>query len=216
VTASAMLESCMFDVLVTGDRSFANVSAYVQSEVKVTANVTPTTKPTVPKSQPRTSLISKSTGVNYTRLRDLLAAGQWKEADRETKVVMDSGVLGMERIDEFPCEDLRIINQLWLHYSNGKFGFSVQKEIYESLGGKRSSELTFEAYEEAWEKFYNHVGWKRGGSWLEKYSDLTFNLELAPKAHLPRLWFRGGGLGGLIGRGSEEELITTRFKTCNL
>ena len=46
VTASAMLESCMFDVLVTGDRSFANVSAYVQSEVKVTANVTPTTKPT--------------------------------------------------------------------------------------------------------------------------------------------------------------------------
>jgi WD40 repeat protein len=50
VTASAMLESCMFDVLVTGDRSFANVSAYVQSEVKVTANVTPLTeqkKPTV-------------------------------------------------------------------------------------------------------------------------------------------------------------------------
>jgi WD40 repeat protein len=46
VTASAMLESCMFDVLVTGDRSFANVSAYVQSEIKVTANVTPSTSVT--------------------------------------------------------------------------------------------------------------------------------------------------------------------------
>jgi hypothetical protein len=52
VTASAMLESCMFDVLVTGDRSFANVSAYVQSEVKVTATVTPTESP---KPQPSAS-----------------------------------------------------------------------------------------------------------------------------------------------------------------
>ena len=214
VTASAMLESCMFDVLVTGDRSFANISAYVQSKVKVTANVTPTTKPTVSKSQPRISLISKE-GVNYTRLRDLLAAGKWQEADWETKTVMDSAVTGMERIDEFPCEDLRIINQLWLHYSNGKFGFSVQKEIYESLGGKRSSELTFEAYEEVWEKFYNRVGWKQGGSWLKKYfDDLTFNLDLAPRAHLPRLWF-GHGFGGLVGRGSEKALFP-RAKTCKL
>ncbi|NCS01702.1 MAG: hypothetical protein GPJ06_05870 [Microcystis aeruginosa G13-11] len=52
VTSSAMLESCMFDVLVTGDRSFANVSAYVQSEVKVTATVTPTESP---KPQPSAS-----------------------------------------------------------------------------------------------------------------------------------------------------------------
>jgi hypothetical protein len=42
----------MFDVLVTGDRSFANVSAYVQSEVKVTATVTPTESP---KPQPSAS-----------------------------------------------------------------------------------------------------------------------------------------------------------------
>lgn len=58
VTASAMLESCMFDVLVTGDRSFANVSAYVQSDVKVTANITPIESP---KPQPSASPNNKPT-----------------------------------------------------------------------------------------------------------------------------------------------------------
>jgi hypothetical protein len=183
VTASAMLESCMFDVLVTGDRSFANVSAYVQSEVKVTANVTPTTKPTVPKSQPRTSLISKSTGVNYTRLRDLLAAGQWKEADRETTRAMLQATdrvgesIYFQYIQSFSCEDLRMIDQLWLSASKGKFGFSVQKEIYESLGG------TSEFNSEVWNKFGDRVGWRKKGRWLV-YEDITYN-AIAPKAHLP-------------------------------
>ena len=45
------------------------------------------------------------------------------------------GWLGSEDIENFPCEDLRTINQLWLDYSDGKFGFSVMKEIYESRVG---------------------------------------------------------------------------------
>jgi hypothetical protein len=87
------------------------------------------------------------------------------------------GWLRREDIDNFPCEDLRTINQLWLNYSNGKFGFSVQKEIYESLGGTRVYN------ERVWNKFGDRVGWRKGGSWLV-YSDLTFNIG-APKAHLP-------------------------------
>ncbi|CCQ59603.1 GUN4 domain-containing protein, partial [Crocosphaera watsonii] len=40
--------------------------------------------------------------------------------------------------DNFPCEDLRIIDQLWVKYSNGQFGFSVQKQIYmDELGGTK-------------------------------------------------------------------------------
>ena len=97
------------------------------------------------------------------------------------------GRLRIEDIDNFPCEDLRTINQLWLDYSNGKFGFSVQKEIYESLGG------TTEYNQKVWEKFGNRVGWRKGGifkewKWLsyEDY-DLTFEIDAAPKAHLPGL-----------------------------
>ncbi|MFM6516892.1 MAG: GUN4 domain-containing protein, partial [Microcystis panniformis] len=90
--------------------------------------------------------LKSAKGVNYSRLQRLLAAGMWKEADRETGKVMLHAALGEDErlaswlregwvdtthIYNFPCEDLRTIDQLWLHYSNGKFGFSVQKEIYE-------------------------------------------------------------------------------------
>ncbi|CCI15460.1 GUN4 domain protein (fragment) [Microcystis aeruginosa PCC 9806] len=72
-------------------------------------------------------------GIDYTKLRDLLAAGKWEEADQETAKVMcqaagreKEGYLDTASINNFPCEDVRTINQLWLHYSKGKDGFSVQ------------------------------------------------------------------------------------------
>ncbi|NJR67007.1 MAG: transcriptional regulator, partial [Leptolyngbyaceae cyanobacterium CRU_2_3] len=43
--------------------------------------------------------------------------------------------LGLEDIREFPCEDLRVIDRLWVQYSNGRFGFSVQKRIWLEVGG---------------------------------------------------------------------------------
>jgi hypothetical protein len=126
----------------------------------------------------------------YYKLREFLSQGQWKEADQETGKVMcqaagreSEGWLDVEDIDNFPCEDLRTIDQLWLHYSNGKFGFSVQKEIYESLGGTR------EYNEEVWKKFGDRIGWRKGGELLSNYSDLTFNLELAPRRTTPPLLF---------------------------
>ncbi|MBC1192826.1 GUN4 domain-containing protein [Microcystis aeruginosa CS-558/01A06] len=105
-------------------------------------------------------------------------------------------------IDNLPCEDLRTINQLWLHYSQGKFGFSVQKDIYESLGGtslqrnleslKRSEGWRSASDKELYEFDYNHrilekfayrVGWRRE-NW--EYPDtFTFNLMTAPQGHLP-------------------------------
>jgi serine/threonine protein kinase len=173
-------------------------------------------------------VLKSARGVNYSRLQQLLAARKWKEANEETGKVMcqvaqnSEGWLGKEDIDNFPCEDLRTINQLWLHYSNGKFGFSVQKEIYESLGGTR------EYNEEVWEKFGDCVGWRKRGHWLWE-SNLTFNKFFAPKAHLPTLhkinntaykldfgdfpWplkWEMGSLGGMT------SLLFSRAKTCNL
>ena len=129
---------------------------------------------------------SGSTGVNYTNLRDLLAAKKWKEADEETTKAMlqaakreKEGWFRDVDIDNFSCEDLRMIDQLWVSASKGKFGISVQKEIYESLGGTRG-------YNNAvWEYFGDRVGWRKKGEnrWLYYY-ELTFNAK-APKGHLP-------------------------------
>ena len=127
-------------------------------------------------------------GIDYTKLRNLLAAGEWREADQETARVMckavgreEKGWLREVDVDSFPCVDLRTINQLWLHYSDGKFGFSVQKEIYQRLKGTR------EDNEEVWNNFGDRVGWREGGKW-QHYSYLTFD-KSASEGHLPvYLW----------------------------
>lgn len=44
--------------------------------------------------------------------------------------------LDVEHIQNFPCQDLRNIDHLWVKYSEGRFGFSVQKKIYLDCGAK--------------------------------------------------------------------------------
>ncbi|MBD2243308.1 GUN4 domain-containing protein [Nostoc sp. FACHB-888] len=129
-------------------------------------------------------------GIDYTRLRDLLAAKNWKEADQETYRLMIKAV-GKEEGDyftsnellNFPCTDLRTIDRLWVKYSNGHFGFSVQKEIYLSVGGKADGKYN----EKAWEKFGDRVGWRVGIIGFKRYvsySEVTFNTSLR-RVHLP-------------------------------
>jgi hypothetical protein len=122
--------------------------------------------------------------MDYSKLRDLLKAGKWKEADAETLRVMlavakrgKEGWLNEKHIDVFPCADLRTIDQLWVKYSSGKFGFSVQKRIYQGLGGTKKYN------EEIWDKFGDKVGWRKRGDWL-LYEDITFDKK-APEGHLP-------------------------------
>ncbi|GCA88403.1 GUN4 domain-containing protein [Microcystis aeruginosa] len=184
----------------------------------------PTPKPTPSPilSQPGTTLISRSTGVNYTNLRDLLAAEKWKEADEETTRAMlqsakreKEGWFRVKDFENFSCEDLRIIDQLWVSASQGKFGFSVQKEIYESLGGTR------EYNEEVWDKFGDRVGWRKGGSWSWSDKDLTFNNAEAPKAHLPVgggrqfSYYFGFEVGHLWHSGTQVDILS-RAKACYL
>ncbi|TVP56128.1 MAG: serine/threonine protein kinase [Nodularia sp. (in: Bacteria)] len=133
---------------------------------------------------PQEVQLKSAVGMDYKKLRDLLAAGKWKEADAETARVMlavakreKEGWLDTNSIDNFPCEDLRTIDQLWVKYSNERFGFSVQKRIYESLGGTRQYD------EKIWEAFGDKVGWRIGGMGTTD-RDITFDIK-APEAHLP-------------------------------
>jgi uncharacterized caspase-like protein len=151
--------------------------------------------------EPDVPLKSKR-GVDYTKLRDLLATGEWQKADEETlkKMLKAAGRtkekwLRIEDIDRFPCEDLRTIDQLWVKYSNGRFGFSVQKRIYESLGGTREYD------EEISEAFGDRVGWRVNNTWLY-YNELKFYTQ--QRGHLPVGWGywvgEWGGWGWFEGR----------------
>lgn len=148
--------------------------------------------------KPQDELIS-AVDKNFIRLQELLAAGEWKDADKETASVIlrvavrnIEGSLKPEDIANFPCTVLRIIDQLWVKYSQNRFGFSVQKRIW--LG----SEGTLNANYETYCRFGALVGWCVKDSWLS-YFQLTFSLD-APVGHLPGWgwWGRdkwGFGLG---------------------
>jgi GUN4-like/Caspase domain len=158
--------------------------------------------------------LASEKGIDYTQLRDLLKAQNWQKADEETATLMlqvanreEEGWLDVKSINNFPCADLRTIDQLWVKYSNGRFGFSVQKRIYQSLGGT-------EKHLEIWNAFGDRVGWKKEGSgWMMYYSDITFSLE-APEAHLP-MWF-GGGRWAVVGHCGDGMFLFSRIQTCKM
>jgi eukaryotic-like serine/threonine-protein kinase len=159
--------------------------------------------------------LKSARGVDYTRLRDLLVAGKWFEANEETLKVMlkvarreNDDYLDRDSVDNFPCDDLRTIDQLWVKYSYGRFGFSVQKKIWLSVGGKIDYKTEC--------KLGDRVGWRKeggkGGSWLN-YSDLTFNKQ-APRGHLP-CWVGWCGVADHLWFGVHSSLAL-RVVSCNL
>ncbi|MFG6103816.1 GUN4 domain-containing protein [Leptothoe sp. EHU-05/26/07-4] len=126
----------------------------------------------------------------YGNLINYLANAQWQEADKETEKVMlevanrkEEGWLDVDSIKAFPCEDLQLIDHLWLKFSGGRFGFSMQKEIYLNCGGKAD----YKYYKEAFEKFGVEVGWRENDSWKLQ---MIYDLTQSPVGHLP---LRRGG-----------------------
>ncbi|MFB2936675.1 GUN4 domain-containing protein [Aerosakkonemataceae cyanobacterium BLCC-F154] len=134
---------------------------------------------------PQPDNLSSEVGIDYTKLRDLLATGKWKEADQETWIVMLK-IAGREKerylrdkdLLSFPSVDLHTIDQLWVKYSNGRFGFSVTNQIWQSVGGNPNLD------NKNWKNFGERVGWRVKGNW-KLYEELTFTLT-APIGQLPR------------------------------
>lgn len=129
-------------------------------------------------------LITNS-GIDYRLLASLLAEGKWQEADEETLAVIlkvsdreNEGWIEETEIYKFPTEDLQTIDKLWLKYSQGRFGFSIQKQIWQNVGGKPGI-IDWKA----WGQFGYRVGWRNYEFWTH-YQDLQFNLN-SPQGHLP-------------------------------
>lgn len=118
--------------------------------------------------------------VDYQELQELLAKGEFEAADKLTNLklceaansnALQRGWLYFTDVRQIPHVDLQMINDLWLIYSEGKFGFSVQRKIWLSLGKN-------------WEKLWFQIGWKKDGSFTRYPTEFTWSLT-APKGHLP-------------------------------
>ncbi|MDE5069762.1 MAG: GUN4 domain-containing protein, partial [Trichodesmium sp. St4_bin8_1] len=131
----------------------------------------------------------------FNNLEKYLRQSEWRKADEETLVifyqtrVIVPTVIAFRSIDslgkfflyddrKIPRSILEYIDQLWIKYSHGKFGFSVQEKIYQTLGGKGKYDR------EVYKAFGNEVGWRSGEKRLY-YSELTFSLDTHYTRHLP-------------------------------
>ncbi|MEM9218834.1 MAG: GUN4 domain-containing protein [Cyanobacteria bacterium P01_F01_bin.150] len=144
--------------------------------------------------------------INYEQLETLLRNKAWRDADEETLEVMRQatsrrvGWLDRQAILELPSTDLKTIDALWSKYSQGRFGFRVQQDIFKTTQASTSNVA----------RFGQEVGWTIWQStWIgfKYYKQLTFDVS-APPGHFPAKWFwiipwwesvRSGGLG--TGRG---------------
>lgn len=158
--------------------------------------------------------LSSEKGIDYTTLRDLLKAQDWKAADEETYRVMIRAVgkkegdwFTSEELLNFPCTDLKTIDALWVKYSKGHFGFSVQKQIYVDCGGKLDGKYPSK---EIWEKFGDRVGWRKDGKWLDYLDYDDFNPSLSSPPIFPWFGLGGRGLGGGFGVVAGSSLLSHR------
>ncbi|MDY6940492.1 MAG: serine/threonine-protein kinase [Cyanobacteriota bacterium] len=151
----------------------------------------------VPDAELRSAL-----GLDYTTLRSLLKRQKWADADRETRQMLcraaskpANGYLHGRELDRVPCEDLQTIDRLWMAYSDGRFGWSVQRNIYE-------------ACDRDYVEFCDRVGWS-----VSRPTSGDRNLQFhrnARTGHLPsRSW-----VGGLQWR-SHVEAMAQKLEKCD-
>ncbi|NER05575.1 MAG: hypothetical protein F6K17_24805 [Okeania sp. SIO3C4] len=80
-------------------------------------------------------------------------------------------------MENIPCKDLNKVNQLWIKYSDGKFGFSIQKQIWSEVGGKPgiyNVALAEPSGSYIADIFIKEVGW---GEKYKRYKNITYKIS---------------------------------------
>jgi hypothetical protein len=124
--------------------------------------------------------VSSGQGIEYAPLQWALARQEFEEADRITSEILRQlagpaavkrGYVYYSEVAVFAAVDLESLDRLWVVYSQGRFGFSVQLRLLRSLAGR-------------WDQLWPRLGWKQGGLWTRYPGSFTWSLQ-APEGHLP-------------------------------
>lgn len=141
--------------------------------------------------------IASEVGADYELLTKLLQNKKYREANEETgRIVLwlvnrqKKGYIDGGSLKRLPCKDMQTIDKLWSKNSNGRFGFKVQKEIWDNI--------LFDNYSvEKSKTFGKEIGWIENDIWLNSPDELTFQLN-APRGHLPARYGKGKMTDGWI------------------
>lgn len=168
----------------------APVAAAAVEDAAAAEKTAPAPAPLPP---PTADELKSETGADFMPLATALMAGEFKEADQLTRdlLIFIAGPAAQTRkyvyfteVVNIPATDLRSLERLWLKYSLGKFGYSVQKRVFDV-----TSKNDFET-------FCDKIDWnlidmsdlknplKRKRRWFGD-DEFIYDLEAAPKGHLP-------------------------------
>ncbi|KAK6930574.1 GUN4-like [Dillenia turbinata] len=157
-----------------------NTSTTISNSLSITFSVSSTTS---------TSPSASQTTISYDVLQQHLSSKNYRLADEETRrlLIVLAGEAAQKRGYVFFSEvqfiseaDLKTIDEMWKQHSNKKFGYSVQKRLWE----KANKDFT---------KFFLKVGWmKKLDTEVEQWNYRSFPTEFmweltdeTPEGHLP-------------------------------
>ena len=123
--------------------------------------------------------------MDYSALRNHLTEGDFRKADDETRALLiklagegavKRGWVYFSEIRGISIKDFQTLDNLWKVASNGKFGYSVQKDIYNQQ-------------QKRWAKFFKQIDWVTttpGDSAVYRKWPMEFNYSMdAVRGHLP-------------------------------
>lgn len=124
--------------------------------------------------------VNSGAGLSFTPLQEALANQAFEEADRITSALLrqlagpgaeQRGYVYYSEVPDMSGLDLQSLDRLWLVYSQGRFGFTVQARLLKACQGR-------------WELLWPKLGWKSAGVWTRYPGSFQWNLA-APEGHMP-------------------------------
>jgi hypothetical protein len=119
-------------------------------------------------------------GLDYTPLQRALVLQDFEEADRLTSALLRElagpdavrrGYVYYSEVPPIASADLETLDRLWVCFSRGRFGFSVQGRLLKACNGR-------------WDQLWPRLGWKNGSQWTRYPGSFQWTLA-APEGHMP-------------------------------
>ena len=141
----------------------------------------------------------------YEALQNALAEKNWEHADRETEVLLlqlapppRQRKVDVTLLEVLPCGCLETIDQLWLHYSQGQFGLSIQVGLWQSIGRETTEQFQRLGQVLSWDRFLETGGLPSvffPGCWSSDEAlsqvlggDASLEIVVLPRALPPGFW----------------------------